>query len=79
MRNRRQMSEAEKPKKNITFLSFIVSLFAAWFGVSSQKQRERDFSQGKFSYFIIGGIIFVIIFVSTIVLVVNFILSDVGV
>lgn len=74
------MSEEEKnPPENITFLSFIVSLFAAWFGVSSQKQRERDFSQGKFSYFIIGGIIFVILFVSAIALAVNFILAEVGV
>jgi len=33
------------------------SVGAAFFGVQSNKNRERDFTQGKLSHFIIAGII----------------------
>jgi hypothetical protein len=49
--------------QKITPLSFMGSIIAAWFGVQTKANRERDFEQGKFHHFVIGGIIFAILFV----------------
>ena len=70
--------ENQKDRKGITIFSFMGSLFAGWFGVSTNKQRERDFEHGKFSHFIIGGIIFAILFVFMVVGIVNIVLSATG-
>ncbi len=58
--------QVEAPKK-ITPLSFMGSIIAAWFGVQSKANRERDFEQGKFHHFVIGGIIFAVLFVLMVV------------
>ncbi len=54
--------KAEKQKK-ITPLSFMGSIVAAWFGVQTKANRDRDFEHGKFHHFVIGGIIFAVLFV----------------
>ncbi len=54
-------------KKKITPFSFMGSIIAAWFGVQSKSNRERDFEQGKFHHFVIGGIIFAVLFILFIV------------
>jgi hypothetical protein len=56
-------NEAEDKPVKVTVLTIIGSLFAGWFGVQNNKNRERDFTHGKFSTFIYAGIIFVILFV----------------
>ena len=70
--------ENKQSEKSITLFSFFGSLVAAWFGVSTKEKRERDFENGKFSHFIIGGIIFAILFVLMVVGIVNIVLSSVG-
>ena len=70
--------ENQKANKGITLFSFFGSLVSAWFGVSTKEKRERDFEQGKFSHFIIGGIIFAILFVLMVVGIVNIVLSTAG-
>ncbi len=60
--NHEQQSETA-PKKKISPLSFMGSIIAAWFGVQTKANRERDFEQGKFHHFVIGGIVFAILFV----------------
>lgn len=50
-------------QQRITPLSFMGSIIAAWFGVQTKANRERDFEQGKFHHFAIGGIIFAVLFV----------------
>jgi len=70
--------ETGKKKGGITPLSFLGSLFAGWFGVQSEANRERDFEHGKFSHFIIGGIIFTILFVLFVVLIVQLVLKIAG-
>ncbi len=47
----------------ITPLSFFGSIIAAWFGVQTKSNRERDFAHGKFHHFVIGGIVFAVLFV----------------
>ena len=54
------------------------SLFAGWFGVQSKANRDRDFEHGKFSHFIIGGIIFAVLFVLVVVGIVQVVMSTVG-
>lgn len=70
------MTDTKQKPAGITPLSFIASLFAGWFGVQSKANRERDFEHGKFSHFIIGGIVFAIMLVLFVVLVVNIVVSN---
>jgi len=70
--------DKQNQKTGITPLSFIGSLFAGWFGVQSKANRERDFEHGKFSHFIIGGIVFAILFVLFVVGIVKVVMSTVG-
>jgi hypothetical protein len=69
--------ENKKPKK-ITAISFMASIFAAAFGVQSKQNRERDFQHGKFHHFIIGGIIFVVLFILAVVGVVKLVMNLAG-
>lgn len=41
----------------------IGSVWAAFFGVQSSKNRERDFKHGKASHFIIAGLLMTAVFV----------------
>lgn len=52
------------------------SVGAAFFGVQSDKNRESDFKQGKLSYFIIAGLIAVILFIATLILIVSLIIPS---
>lgn len=70
--------ETEKKKRGISPLSFIGSLFAGAFGVQSEANRQRDFEHGKFSHFIIGGIIFAVLFVLFVVMIVQIVLRTAG-
>jgi len=55
--------QQQEGQQRITPLSFMGSIIAAWFGVQTKANRERDFEQGKFHHFVIGGIVFAILFV----------------
>ena len=70
--------ETGSKKRGITLLSFIGSLFAGAFGVQSEANRQRDFEHGKFSHFIIGGIIFAIMFVVMVVIIVQIVMKTAG-
>lgn len=56
-------TSVNKDQPRVTILTIIGSIFAGWFGVQSNKNRERDFTHGKASTFIFAGIIFVILFI----------------
>lgn len=58
------------------FKETLKSVGAAFFGVQSDKNRERDFTQGKFSHFIIAGLIAVVLFITTLVTIVSFVLPS---
>ena len=73
------MTDESKPKKaGISPWSFMGSLFAGWFGVQSEANRQRDFEHGKFSHFIIGGIVFAILFVLFVVGIVQVVMMTAG-
>lgn len=65
-------------KINITFWQLLTSTMAAFIGVQSNANRERDFKHGKFSHFLAIGILFGLTFVLSIIAVVNIIMNTVG-
>lgn len=67
----------EKPGK-LNPLQVVGSVFAAGLGVQSSKNRERDFKQGRIGVFIAAGIVFTLIFIGTVVTVVQLVLNTTG-
>ncbi|VAW50502.1 hypothetical protein MNBD_GAMMA05-905 [hydrothermal vent metagenome] len=72
-------TEKTDNQKKITAFSFMGSIIAAWFGVQSKSNRERDFEQGKFHHFVIGGITFAVLFVLFVVGIVKVVMHFAGV
>ncbi len=76
------MDEADESNpREATHLSFwqlLKSVFSAFLGVQSSANRERDFQQGKMSHFIWMGLLFGLVFVSTIIGVVRLVLYFTG-
>ena len=65
----------EKPN----FLQAINSVLASFLGVQSNKNRERDFQQGKPAHFIIAGLIMTVVFILVVWGVVKLVLKSAGV
>ncbi len=55
--------------------SVVKSILAAAIGVQTNKNRERDFTQGSPLAFIIGGFIFTALFIFTIAMIVGIVTS----
>lgn len=55
-------------------LSTIKSVLAAFIGIQSNKNREDDFQQGKFSHFIIVALFILLFFIGGLIGVVNLVL-----
>jgi hypothetical protein len=58
------------------FKETLKSVGAAFFGVQSDKNRKRDFTQGKFSHFVIAGILAVVLFITSLVVVVSLVIPS---
>lgn len=56
-------SSTPQDDKPLSFWQVLGSTLAAAFGVQSSKNRERDFSKGKASHFIMMGVGFTAVFV----------------
>ena len=70
-------NECDSQTKNETQLSFgqlLKSTLSAFIGVQSSANRERDFKHGKMSHFIFMGLLFGLVFVLTLVGVVQLVL-----
>lgn len=74
------MNEEHQDKKEQTekasFMQVVASVLAGALGVQSSKNRERDFSQNTFLPYIVGGIIFTILFAGGLALLVSMLLSN---
>ena len=68
----------ETDSKPPGFLSLVASALSAAIGVQSEKNRQRDFSQGNYRHFIIIGIVLTVVFVLTVIAVVRLVLSTAG-
>ncbi|MDX2349883.1 MAG: DUF2970 domain-containing protein [Porticoccus sp.] len=60
------------------FWQIVFSTLAAFFGIQSNKNRERDFKYGNIYVYIVSGLIFTIIFIFTVVSVVKLVLHNTG-
>lgn len=65
----------ERRRGGLSPWQIVGSTVASAFGVQSSRNRERDFSRGKASHFIIAGVVFTVVFVLGVILVVNLVLS----
>ena len=71
------MPKAKPDNSKKTSLLFVVkSILAAGIGVQSEKNRQRDFEKGNPVVFIIGGIIFTLLFIIAVASVVGLVLSN---
>ncbi len=59
-------------------LRVIASVAAAAFGVQNSKNRQHDFEQNSILPYIIGGIVFTVVFVGAVYLVVSTVLRSSG-
>jgi len=55
-----------QPNRDVSFITIIFSVFASFFGVQKNKNRERDFESGKFWHFFAAGLIFVLVFLAAV-------------
>jgi len=70
------MSKAKTSNQRKSSLASVIkSLLAAGIGVQSDKNRQRDFEDGNPLVFIVGGIIFTLLFIVTVATVVGLVLS----
>jgi hypothetical protein len=70
------MTEKVENKQKPSLVSVVKSILAAGIGVQSDKNRTRDFEQGNPLTFIIGGIVFTLLFIAIVATVVGFVLSN---
>ena len=73
-------TEESRPEEQaqLSFGQLLKSTFFAFLGVQSNANRERDFSQGRMSHFIWMGLLFGVVFVLTIIGVVQLVLHFTG-
>jgi hypothetical protein len=70
--------ESPGGKPSLSFFQIVGSTLAAAFGVQSSRNRQRDFSHGRVSHFIVAGVIFTVLFVLAVIFVVRLVLSSAG-
>ena len=64
--------------RQLSFWELVKSTSSAFLGVQSNANRERDFSRGKLSHFIWMGLLFGLLFVTTLVGIVQLVLHFTG-
>lgn len=62
-----------------TLLQTLLSVLAAFFGVQSERNRERDFDKGRPLHYVLVGLLLALVFVLTVILLVRWALSLAGV
>ena len=73
------LRERKMEDKKPNAIQIIFSVLASFFGVQSDKNRERDFTHGKPAHFIIAGLLLTVVFVLVVWGVVKWVLSIAGV
>ncbi|TQV85332.1 DUF2970 domain-containing protein [Aliikangiella coralliicola] len=69
---------SDKTSKPPGVLGVFQSVIAAMFGVQSEEKRQQDFESGHAGNYIFVGVVMVVIFVFTLIAVVNAILENAG-
>jgi hypothetical protein len=73
-----QKTDPDEKREKLKPLQVVSSVFAAGLGVQSSKNRERDFKQGRIGVFIAAGVIFTLLFIGTVVTIVQLVLKSSG-
>ena len=71
-------NQDSEPARDLSFWELVKSTSSAFVGVQSNANRERDFSRGKLSHFIWMGLLFGLLFVLTLIGVVQLVLHFTG-
>ncbi len=71
-------SNGNEQVRDLGFWELVKSTSSAFIGIQSNTNRERDFSRGKISHFIWMGLLFGLMFVGTLVGVVQLVLHFTG-
>lgn len=58
--------------------AIVMSTLAAAIGIQSNKNRERDFVKGNIKVYIVAGLIFTTLFISSIVMLVKLVIKNAG-
>lgn len=69
------MLSDKNQQKKASYLHVLFSVAASMFGVQSDKNRQFDFEQTSFLPYLIVGVLFVVLFVLSLVALVKFILA----
>jgi len=72
--NKPVAGDSGSQRQGTSFIAVLKSVMAAAFGVQSSANRKRDFEHGKPLHFIVGGLIFTLLFILALVLLVQLIL-----
>ncbi len=72
------MQEEQNNPKDISFWEIFKSVLAAFFGVQSNRNRQRDFSQGKPHHFIMIGLLVALFFILLVYALVRLVLLVAG-
>jgi Protein of unknown function (DUF2970) len=67
--------EVKNEEESLTLLQVAGSVLAAGFGVQSKENKQRDFTRGKPWQFIVVGLGFTVLFLATVLTVVNIVLG----
>ena len=60
---------------SLKYKRIMLSTLAAAFGVQSQRNRAKDFEEGNAGWFILAGIILMVVFIFTVLTVVNLVVA----
>ena len=60
---------------SLKYKRIMLSTLAAAFGVQSQRNRAKDFEEGNAGWFILAGIISTVVFIVTVLTVVNLVVA----
>lgn len=69
---------SQQEPKSPSLWQSLTSVLAAFFGVQSRKNRERDFTRGKASHFIVIGVAVTVALVLTVIFIVKLALHNAG-
>jgi uncharacterized membrane protein YidH (DUF202 family) len=72
--NEKSTTAEQKQKERIGLIQVTLSVLAAMFGVQNHEKHQRDFEQGDPIQFIVIGILFVLLFIFTLIWIVNLII-----
>lgn len=73
------MQEDKDSPRPVSFWQVSVSIFASFFGVQSDKNRERDFVHGKPIHYITVGLISTVLFIVVLIGIVKLVLTLSGI